>query len=228
MKRILMLSFAIASFSLAASAQIDRKGEFGGHDKMGAKHGKGDGMEIVHKLNLTDAQKNQLKAENESFRQKMTALRGNKTITVGDAEAQRKSLMDAHKANIDNILTAEQKAQLESRKAAAKQDMAKMHENRLQEMKTKLNLTDDQYNRMKALQESNKAKMESLHNNTALTADQKMEQMKTMRADQKTQLEAILTAEQVAKMKELRHDKMKAGDMKMKNKGDKKKIKVTA
>lgn len=123
------------------------KGEFGGrHGKHGfGKRGFGMRGGMFHDLNLTDAQKEQMKvireankpnqADFDAIRPLMEAKR-NGTITA-DQEAQLKAFRENRQAKMQlvhqqlmNILTAEQKATLEQRKADRKQRFEEFKKNR--------------------------------------------------------------------------------------------------
>lgn len=67
----------------------------------------------MEKLNLSEAQKQQIKSVNEDFRTKMQALNQNDNLLVKDARAQRKALMQERKDKISAILTPEQRTQAE-------------------------------------------------------------------------------------------------------------------
>ena len=118
-----------------------RGGKFGkGHHGKGFGRHKGMGMRGgFHKLNLSEDQKAQLKTLHESFRasnkaafEEMHSLRQQKrenTLTA-DGQARMSVLRDQMKAGHEqlrasslNLLTAEQKTQLETLKAERKQKM---------------------------------------------------------------------------------------------------------
>jgi len=123
-----------------------KRGEFGGrhggHGKMGMMGMRGG---FFHDLNLTDAQKEQMKqiretnkpnkADFEAIRPLMEAKR-NGTITA-DQEAQLKAFREQRQARAKsireqmmNVLTAEQKAQLEQKKVEWKQKREEFKKNR--------------------------------------------------------------------------------------------------
>src|SRR4051812_47374558 len=104
MKKIIAGLFAIAAFTFSASAQDqgtdgqrkwskDGQGMHRGHD--------GKGMES---LNLTDAQKQQMKTINEEFRTRMHSLNSNDNMIVKDQKAQRQSLIQEKNNRIAAIL----------------------------------------------------------------------------------------------------------------------------
>ena len=116
MKKIIAGLFTIAAFTFSAVAQ-DQKTE--GQKKMHKeRHGmhkghEGKGMRGMEALNLSDAQKQQIKSINEDFTTRLKALNNNDNILVKDAKAQRKALMQERKDKISAILTPEQKTQFE-------------------------------------------------------------------------------------------------------------------
>jgi Spy/CpxP family protein refolding chaperone len=71
---------------------------------------------------------------------------------------------------------------------------------------SELNLTQDQKDKIKAIQEAQKAKLLPIRKNKSLTLEQKKEQMKPIVKDTMKQIAAILTPEQKAKLKELRKE----------------------
>ena len=122
--------------SLAVAAPIDGSGNWGKHEGRGGRHHRGAGFE---KLNLTDAQKEQVRAirkesrqQNEAFfttaRDTMKELRAarkaNDTArvealkpTLQSQRAQMKQIRQADEQRIAAILTTEQRTQWEQLKA---------------------------------------------------------------------------------------------------------------
>ena len=115
MKKLIALSFAACVFSFAASAQTDRtqaKTERQG-DRRG-KHGKG---EMMKDLNLTDAQKAQLKTQHQEMKAKRQALKAQDNITVKEMREKQAALKAEQKSRFEAILTAEQRAKFAEKKA---------------------------------------------------------------------------------------------------------------
>lgn len=77
------------------------------------------------------------------------------------------------------------------------------------EMMKQLNLSEEQKIKFKEMKAANKEKREAIRNNSKLTEAQRREQMKALKDQQKSNLEAMLNDEQKAKMKEMK-TKMKA------------------
>jgi Spy/CpxP family protein refolding chaperone len=115
MKKIIAGLFAIAAFTFSAAAQDQTThGERKGKEKHGMHKGQdGKRMDGIEKLNLTDAQKEQIKSINQDFTTRLHALNQNDNILVKDMKVQRKALMEERKNKIASILTPEQKTQFE-------------------------------------------------------------------------------------------------------------------
>ncbi len=81
------------------------------------------------------------------------------------------------------------------------------HEN-LKEYEAKLQLSPEQVSQWQALQETRKAEMKALRDNTALSKEDKKAQMKSLHQNTRTELQKILSEEQYAKYQEIRKQKM--------------------
>ena len=215
MKRILSTALAIVLFIGAAQAQDTTKHK-------GPHHGKrGDAMK---ELNLTEDQKAKIKSIREAQMAEMKALKAD-----GKSEADkdaRKALHDKYKAQMDAVLTADQKAKLDKQKEewkekgkAGKADgfgkgQKGDRKDKMKEFGKELNLTADQQARVKSINEDFKAKMQTLRSNSTLSQDEKREQFKKLAESHKTNLKAVLTQEQIAKMEATRK---KHGEKRNKN-----------
>jgi Spy/CpxP family protein refolding chaperone len=204
MKRIFTLSVAALLFvgsTMAQNVKKDAKKDKAGKEwKKGGRHGKHGDVPFGKELNLTDAQKQQIKSLNEEYRSKMKALRSNDNATVGDVKKQAQALREEQHSRMQNILTAEQKAKMaelkDKRKAGGKEKGAKHFE----QMQKDLNLTADQSAKLKAQNEEFKTKAEAIKNNSSLSKEQKKEQFKSLMEQRKASTKSILTAEQLQKM----------------------------
>lgn len=242
MKKLITGLFAIAAFTVSASAQTQDNSDGQrrwDRDNVGQHQGRGDrGMRGMENLNLTDAQKQQIKSINEDFRTKMQALNQNGNITVNDSRAQRQQLMQDRKNKISAILTPEQKTKFEQmianrgefggrndrqdgdrsdRMGSMGGERMRGGEGRIEELKTQLNLTDDQVAKIKAGSESFRQRAQAIRENQSLTDDQRKQQMETLRKEREANLKSYLTADQIAKFDQLRGNN---GDWKNKTKGD--------
>jgi Spy/CpxP family protein refolding chaperone len=113
MKKIIAGCLAIAAFTFSAVAQDQNNaGDRMQKDRQGMHKGhNGKGMNGMEKLNLNDAQKQQIKSINEEFKTKIQGLNKNDNMMVKDMKAQKKALMQERKNKIAAILTPEQKNQ---------------------------------------------------------------------------------------------------------------------
>jgi Spy/CpxP family protein refolding chaperone len=166
----------------------------------------GHGMDMK-KLDLTEEQKAKFKSQNEAFKQKMEELKKNDGITVKEWKAKAEGLRKEHKANMDNILTTEQKGQLEKMKAEGKQKRESMDKQRGEKMKAKLDLSEEQSAKMEANRKEMGEKMKAIRENKSLSEEQKREQMRELGKKQKENMKSILTPEQLQKLKESKHKK---------------------
>ncbi len=154
------LAVALGAFGVFASAQTsetpatdgtkiekgDRKGHFG---KRGGKHGmRGGGMGMLRGIELTDAQKEQIKAiheankptgENEALFNSIRETRKAGGTISEEQKAQLKELRQAQRAKMQAVheqvlavLTPEQKTQLEAKKAEMRQRMEERRQLRQQ------------------------------------------------------------------------------------------------
>lgn len=73
-----------------------------------------------------------------------------------------------------------------------------------EQMKKELLLNDDQYAKVKSLNEKYYQKYSALRKDTSLTGGRTMNRMKTIRGQQETELQTILTSEQLAKWNALK------------------------
>src|SRR5690242_162101 len=80
-----------------------------------------------------------------------------------------------------------------------------MHDGQgLQRMAQQLNLTQDQQTKVQDIFKQQRSQAQAIRQNTSLTPEQQKEQLKQLRESTHSQISAVLTPEQQAKMKELR------------------------
>ncbi|GAA4752442.1 Spy/CpxP family protein refolding chaperone [Flavisolibacter ginsenosidimutans] len=201
MKKILTSALAIVLFVGASQAQTTspEKG-----------HHRGPGMGMMKDLNLTDAQKAQLKSLHQAEKKEMDALKTSGNVTP----EQRKSLHEKYRSQFDAVLTPAQKDQLNKKKAEwkdkgnkddrdfGKKDGARM--NHMPFMNKDLNLSADQQTKLKGMADEFRTKAKDIRSNTALNDDQKKEQMRDLAKQFREQSKTVLNAEQQKKMDEMR------------------------
>ena len=206
MKKII-LSALVLSLTVAVKAQEipERKTEkprpMMQHQR---GHHKSPGI-MLHKLNLTEDQKAKFKAQHENFRKQMEELKKNDNITVKEWKAKMEALRKDNKAKLDGILTGEQKAQIEKMKAEQKAFHEIDAKARMEKMKLRLGLSDEQAAKMQQNRTEMTEKMRSIRENKSLNDEQKKEQIKELLKSNKEKMKSILTEEQLKKIKEMKH-----------------------
>ena len=76
----------------------------------------------------------------------------------------------------------------------------------LQMLTEKLNLTDEQRTKLKPIFQDQAQQLKAVHDDTSLTQEQKTAKSKAIHASFHDQINAVLTPEQQAKLKEMRHE----------------------
>ncbi len=129
MKKIVMMSLIVAGFSFAASAQTDRAMRPADTTRKNMRPpGPPNGdmrqrdEQMLKDLNLSDAQKAQVKKDREEMRPKMEALRNNTSLTPDQKRTQMQAIREEQKKKMDAILTPEQKAKMEAQRKKMQDD----------------------------------------------------------------------------------------------------------
>jgi len=164
MKRLFLSLVVLMAVSMTVSVNAQDKKRGNGHDSRMEKE-----------LNLTDAQKKDMKTLRTEFGSKMKELRDNKSLGKEDRQAKSKELREQHMADVNKVLTPDQQAKMKEWKDKRgdrmqrdgkrgkdmsmrdKKEMPK-HGDRMKD----LNLTDEQKQKIKALNEDFKIKSRDL------------------------------------------------------------------
>lgn len=154
-------------------------------------------------LQLTDAQKVQLKSMNEDLRKKMDDLRKQDNLTVKEYREKMDALRTERQSQFQSILTDQQKSQMQKDKEANKARAEQFGKKRQAKMKEELNLTDDQMAKMNENRKASMEKINSIRDDKSLNEGQKKDQIKEIMKAQREKTKSILTKEQQKKMKEL-------------------------
>ena len=222
MKKFIAATFALAIFSFAANAQQTREVKSPRNSEMGQHKDR-----MMKGLDLTDAQKTEMKAAREAGKVKMDAIQSNSSLSDAQKQTQLKALKQEQQNKMQALLTPAQKASMEARKADMKEkgkmkdDKMKMRgdkkmnkeqrEAQKQAMHEKLGLSNDQAAQLKALNEETRDKVKAIKSNSSLSQEQQKEQMKAVKASAKTRHEAILNKEQLKTMQDMKKQKHHKG-----------------
>ena len=199
MKKLIAFTLVLASVGFTASAQERRdakKPRTEDRMKMG-------GQKYMKDLNLTEAQKAQLKAQREASKAQLDAIKNDATLPDAQKKEKAKAIFAEQKTKTQALLTAEQKAKLEESRKVSKERHKEMAEKRKDGF-AKLNLSADQSAKIKAQREALKVKVTAIKNNSSLTEEQKKAQMKEVRQSSQAEMKSILTPEQQKQMQEMR------------------------
>ena len=217
MKKIITSALVLALTIGAAQAQNTTAPEGKKHDK---KERKGEGFK---ELNLTPDQKAKLKTLHEEQKKEMQALKSDKKAN----KDERKAIHEKYKAQMESILTADQKQQLakmkEDRKASKKngsfmKDRKFRHDGDSTRMGDKgrfkkgadlskeLGLTATQQEQMTKIRAEYSSQFKALRNDNSLSKDQKKDKMQELRKAQMDKMKTVLTPEQMNKMKSSRKE----------------------
>jgi hypothetical protein len=141
---------------------------------------------------------------NEDYRKKMDALRKKDDILVKDWRNQMMELNKKHREDMQNLLSKEQKAQIEKMKLDRKK-IAEIDANaRIEKMKVQLDLNNDQVENIKKQHSEMLEKMKVIQENKSLDQMKKREEMKVLMQKNKENMRSILNEEQYKKMQEMR------------------------
>jgi Spy/CpxP family protein refolding chaperone len=197
MKKLLAVALSFSLFAFTSNAQVSRKSNEQNKVQRDSLHKRNGNM--MKDLNLSEAQKTQLKESRESAKQQMEAIKNDASLSQDQKKEKMQELRKNQQEKMSSILTPDQKAKMQTErrdwkgKANAQKDQHKM--------KTDLNLSDAQKEQMKANHEAIKQQREAIKNDANLNDAQKKEKMQELYKAQKEKMNSILTTEQKAKLK---------------------------
>jgi Spy/CpxP family protein refolding chaperone len=194
MKKLLIpVSFCLFALSTVTAQE---KG-----DIQDQKHSSKNHQKIAEKLNLTEEQKVKMKLIQQDFREQSKSLKSNDNLTLGKFKKQMQSLKEQRKSQISTLLTDEQKAKMKEGREHKMKENAKA---RFQNLKTELQLTADQQVAVKKNQKKLGQLMKEIHQNQALTQDQKKEQFATLKKQREAYLKSVLSPAQTQKFESMK------------------------
>jgi hypothetical protein len=171
----------------------------------GFRQRRGEGFHHSPPIHYTPEQRKQVMAINTEYRKKSADLLKNDNSTLKEYKASLIALQKEKKSKLEALLTQEQKDQLAAHKKRVAENAQVMAAVRMERLKIKLNLSDDQVAKLKSGQESLRAQVRSIHENEDLLPQQKREQLKDLAAKRQDTFKSVLTPEQLSKFQELSH-----------------------
>lgn len=185
------VAFVMPPATAAAQSgdQVTRSERGRGHGRHRAHRGhrRGHGMHrMLRQLDLSDNQKTQIRAILQSAREQGRELRGS-----GDRDAMRALRQETRELVLD-VLTAEQKAEMAELR---ERHQERRLDRRVERMTEKLELSETQATRIRAILEAAQTQRRALRNGSE-PGDERREAMRTLRQRTKAAVAAVLTPEQ--------------------------------
>ncbi|MEJ7627460.1 MAG: hypothetical protein WKF35_11395 [Ferruginibacter sp.] len=204
MKKMITFSLAISALLFTATAQEKRDMNKNKKERTENHQGMKGKRDMMNDLNLTEAQRVQIKSNQTEYKSRIAELR-TQALTQAQFNERIKVLHAEHNAKMASVLTQEQKAKMAEKKKSyeGKKDKAKKHNKHL---KDKLNLTDDQSSKLKTQKQALKEKRELIKNDQSLSKELKKEKMLVLKNEAKVYRKNILTAEQLKKIEDYKKE----------------------
>jgi len=152
-------------------------------------------------LNLTDQQREKIKALHEKAMEQAQAIRNDSSLTEEQKRARIDELHESTFAQTRQILTPEQQKLLEERHERMGKGGG---------FAEGLNLSEDQKEKIKSLHEQGRAQMQAIRNDSSLTEEQKRAKIRELHRSTREQMMQLLTPEQQKELQE-RHRRHQHG-----------------
>lgn len=220
MKKLIVLTTALVVFisaNIRAQQTTPSQPNAASQNHVGKHHIKKEGKQKKHanhaikQLNLTNAQTEQLKAQKQSYKTQMAAIKANTNVTVKEQNANIAALKATAKQQHLAILTTEQKTKLATIKATTKANkkakQTARQTKRMDKLTKTLTLTPTQIADFTARKNATNKKADAIKANASLTKEEKKLQLKTLKADSKNDIKNVLNNEQLAKLETIKKDK---------------------
>lgn len=155
------------------------------------------GAWFAQQLNLTDAQKVQIKTIMQDAKSKAQALRNDSTIPADQKKAQFMEIRKSAHQQIMQVLTPDQQKKMaQLRKEARGTQMKKLA--------AALNLTADQKAKVKAIREDAKTQIKAVRDDKTLSQDQAKAKVMDIHKASMAQIKQILTPDQLQKLDQIK------------------------
>ncbi len=202
MKKIILLVCAISGLTLATQAQNEPR-----PGKMPKLSPEQHHMMMLKQLNLTQEQQEKLNANREEFKAKLKELGKNENVTLKEYRDKKEALQKEEKEKMLALLTPEQKAKMEQLKKDDEAKREQMADQRLEKLKIKLALTDDQVAKIKADRKERQEKIAAIRDNEKLSRTERKAKLEALKEQYKDGIKKYLTADQAKKFDELKKNK---------------------
>ncbi len=169
------------------------------------------GKKHANVLNLTADQQSKMKDIRKSEKTQAKAIKADSSLS---ADAKKQKLKDLHSGFSQQeraVLTPEQQAKQDSLRATHKH-VGKGGKGKKGQMAfaKKLNLSDEQKQSMKSLHQAQKDKITAVKSNTALSDQEKRQQIVSIRKEGRQEFQKLLTPEQKSQIQQMRSSRKNA------------------
>ena len=115
MKKLLAIVLSFSFFALNANAQVTRNVNPSQKIQKDSTHKKRD-SKMMKDLNLTEAQKAQMKESHQNIAQQREAVKNDASLTQEQKKAKMKEMRQSQQEKMNSILTPDQKVKMEAHK----------------------------------------------------------------------------------------------------------------
>jgi Spy/CpxP family protein refolding chaperone len=155
------------------------------------------------RVHYTPEQRRQIRDIDTDYHKKAAGLFNNDNLTLRQYKAGLIALQKDKKSKMQALLTPEQKDRLAKAKQRMAENMQVMAAARMERLKIRLNLTDQQVTALRTKEEALHGQLKAIHENDDLLPQQKMEQYKELAGKRKDIIKSILTPDQQTKFSEM-------------------------
>jgi hypothetical protein len=163
-------------------------------------------------LALTEAQYASVKSINEKYALKAQEIRADSSAAKDESKDKFKAARSEKDSELKKVLTAEQMAKWNAIKSSKKQSKAvsKGKGGKYGEkVKSDLSLSDDQYVKFQALNKQIKDRHVEVKNNSALSDEQKKDELKKLKKEHNEKMKTILNEDQLKKWNDMKEQNKK-------------------
>lgn len=156
-------------------------------------------------LSLTEEQFTRIKEINEKFSSNQARLLADTAMTRENVRLERKRMQDERNTQIKGVLTEEQFSQWtamkakEMKKGQTKARAGGRAGNQMEEMKTELGLTDDQYKKVMAINARMAGRVKKLRADTTISRENVRAEMKKVKEERNAAIKTVLTEDQYSR-----------------------------
>jgi Spy/CpxP family protein refolding chaperone len=194
-----LFTIAFICMIFQVNAQKDR---FPKGQKRGQSRAQG---EMMKDLQLSDSQLQKIKVIRKDRHDQLAELEKNDKISLKEYRSKKAVILKENKKNMESVLTPEQKAKISQKKQERQIGQETKADYRLKMMRSRLGLSDKQFEEISKEQKRVSETRKKIMANENLLPEQKKSAVKDLRQSGRSNMEQVLSTEQLEKWKELRN-----------------------